>query len=188
MHTISRDAPCYYLTSVAKDRLRIFRTDAINLITCAAIDEARQSGGFSLYAYVIMPDHLHLVTDSALKSAKTMQYINGIISRRLIDYLKAANHESSLRKLEVRISRRRHQYSLWDHHPDARLLLTEEMLMQRVNYTHQNPVRAGLVEHPEDYFWSSVRCWSEKTLENEPLLMNLDRVKWRRGREGKSKK
>lgn len=29
MHTISRDTPCYYLTSVAKDRLHIFRTDII---------------------------------------------------------------------------------------------------------------------------------------------------------------
>ena len=31
MHTISRDSPCYYLTSVAKDRLPVFRTDEIKL-------------------------------------------------------------------------------------------------------------------------------------------------------------
>ena len=60
MHRISHDSPCYYLTSVAKDRLSVFRSDEIKLITCAALNEARQSGKLSVYAYVIMPDHVHV--------------------------------------------------------------------------------------------------------------------------------
>ena len=88
MHTILRDNPCFYLTSVAKDRLPIFRTDALNAVACQALDEARKSGGFAVYAYVIMPDHLHIITDSARKSDETLRYINGIMSRRVIDYLK----------------------------------------------------------------------------------------------------
>jgi hypothetical protein len=55
MHVISRDSPCFYLTTVTKDRLRVFRTDEINLLTCAALNEARQSGRFAYYAYVLMP-------------------------------------------------------------------------------------------------------------------------------------
>ena len=90
------------------------------------------------------------------------------------------NYEASLRKLRHEIRPRHYSYSLWDHHPDARLLLTENMLMQRVNYTHQNPVRAGLVQLPEDYRWSSVRFWSGRLHEDEPLLMDIDRIKWRR--------
>lgn len=179
MHVISRDTPCYYLTSVTKNRLRVFGTDRVKLIICAALDEARRSGKFALYAYVIMLEHLHVITDSALSPSETLQYINGISSRRLIDYLKSMNYQSSLQKLEVQMGRRRHRYSLWDHRPDARLLLSENMLMQRVNYTHQNPVRAGLVQQPLDYFWSSLRCWEGAILENEPLLMDIDRIKWR---------
>src|SRR5437016_2363023 len=113
MHTISRDSPCYYLTSVAKDRLLVFRTNEIKLVTCAALDEAR--------------------------------------------------------------------HSLWDHHPDARLLLTEKMLMQRVHYTHQNPVRANLVQTPGEYRWSSIRYWNGGLSEDEPLRMDIDRIKWRSG-------
>jgi hypothetical protein len=41
MHTISRDTPALYLTAVAKNRLPIFRTDTIKLITCTALNEAR---------------------------------------------------------------------------------------------------------------------------------------------------
>ena len=59
MHVISRYAPCFYLTSVAKDRLPVFLTDEIKTIICAALDAARKSDEFALYSYVIMPDHLH---------------------------------------------------------------------------------------------------------------------------------
>ena len=181
MHIISRDSPCYYLTSVSKDRLPVFRTDEIKLITCAALDEARTSGNFALYAYVIMPDHLHVITDSHLSPSRTLQFINRITGHRIIDYLKERNHESSLKKLRHEIRPRHYSHSLWDHHPDARLLLTEKMLMQRVHYTHQNPVRAGLVKRPEDYRWSSVRCWTGRILDDEPLLMNISRIRWRSG-------
>ena len=181
MHTISRDSPCYYLTSVTKDRLPAFRTDAIKVIVCAALDEARRSGGFALYAYVIMPDHLHVITDSVLSIARTLQFINGITGRRIIDYLKQHNYEASLKKLRHQVRARHYSYSLWDHHPDGRLLLLENMLMQRVHYTHQNARRAGLVSRDEDYRWSSMRCWNGKALEDEPLLMDLNKIRWRSG-------
>ncbi len=51
--------------------------------------------------------------------------------------------------------------------------------MQRVHYTHQNPVRAGLVERAEQYRWSSVRCWNRSAAEDEPLLMDIDQIRWR---------
>jgi len=143
MHVISRDSPCFYLKSVPKDRLAVFRTDEIKTIMCSALDEARKSVGFALYAYVIMPDHLHVITDSILPPSKTLQFINGITGRLIIDYLKEQGYESSLAKLRHEIRPRRYGYSLWDHHPNTRLLLSESMLMERVNYTHQNPVRAG---------------------------------------------
>jgi putative transposase len=181
MHTISRDSPGYYLTAVAKNRLPVLRSDKIKSVACSALNEARRSGKFSLYAYVVMPDHIHVVTDSALRPSKILQFINGITARRIIDYLKEHNYQDSLKKLRHEIRSRRYSYSLWDHHPDARLLLTEEMLMQRVHYTHQNPVRAELVERAEDYRWSSVRCWNGNLLPDEPLLMDLNRIKWRRG-------
>jgi len=182
MQIISRDAPCYYLTSVAKNRLPVFQSEQIKWVTSAAIDEARRSGNFALYAYVIMPDHLHLISDSTLSIAKTLQFINGITSHRVIEHLKTNNYVSSLAKLRRSQGRSRKGYihSLWDHHPDARVLFTEDMLMQRVTYTHQNPVRANLVKQPMEYRWSSVRCWARRTLADEPLRMDLEKIKWRR--------
>jgi REP element-mobilizing transposase RayT len=60
MFAISQDSPAYYLTSVTNSRLPVFRTDKLKQATCAALDEARKSSGALFFAYVIMPDHLHI--------------------------------------------------------------------------------------------------------------------------------
>jgi REP element-mobilizing transposase RayT len=57
---ISRDSQALYITILAKDRLPVFRTNAVKNIVCGALDEARSSGNFLIFAYVIMPDHLQI--------------------------------------------------------------------------------------------------------------------------------
>src|SRR2546428_4560512 len=181
MDFISPNSPAYYLTSVAKNRLPVFRLDTLKTIASAALSEARVSGGFLILAYVIMPDHFHVITDGEKKASLIQRFINGITSRRVIDFLKKDGHTSSLEKLRHEEYRRGHRYSLWDHHPNVRLLTSEGMLMQRVHYTHQNPVRLGLVERAEDYRFSSARIWNRNPLENEPLMLDVEKIKWRRG-------
>ena len=96
MVTISRDSPCLSITAVAKDRLPVFRSDAIKSILCAALDEARRSGGFFIFAYVIMPDHLHIVTNGVRKPSDTLRFIKGVASRRIIQHLKQGGFHTSL--------------------------------------------------------------------------------------------
>jgi REP element-mobilizing transposase RayT len=72
---ISIDTPALFLTAVAKNRLPVFQKDRIKKVTCEAIDEARASCGFLLFAYVIMPDHVHLLTDAPRKASEVLQYI-----------------------------------------------------------------------------------------------------------------
>ena len=52
----------------------------------------------------------------------------------------------------------------------------------RVNYIHQNPVRAGWVERAEDYRRSSVRCWKRWPRDDEPLVPDLGQIVWRKPR------
>jgi len=178
--TISKDDPCLFITAVAKNRLPVFQSDALKIITCGAIDEARTSCGFLLFAYVMMPDHFHVVTDSPRKSSTVLQFIKGIISRRVLGYLKEMKYETSLRKLEHDDWKRNHRYSLWQHDSDVFSIVSESTFMQKVNYIHQNPVRAGLVERAEDYRWSSARAWSKCPNEDEPLKVDMDKIVWRR--------
>jgi REP element-mobilizing transposase RayT len=177
---ISRDNPAYYLTSVAHDRLPVFQTDKLKTIACDALDEARKSARILLFAYVIMPDHVHLITDGSRKVSEVLRYTNGITARRVIDYLKEQNFVISLAKLRHEERPNQYKHSLWEHHPNALSLTSEAMFMQKVNYIQQNPVRAGLVERAEDSRFSSARIWRRMPLDDEPLEVDIKEINWRR--------
>ena len=178
MFRISKDSPVYYLTSVAHDRLPVFKTAKLKTIACNALNEARTSASLLIFAYVVMPDHLHALIGSQRKPSEVLRYVNGISGHRVINYLKEKGFYSSLQKLQRESGNRQHKYSLWDHHPNLKLITTENGLIEKANYIHQNPVRAGLVERAEDYRWSSIRCWQRRPLEDEPLLVDIDQIYW----------
>ncbi len=142
MFRISKDSPVLYLTSVTNSRLPVFRTSRPKELLCEALDEARTSASFLVFAYVIMTDHLHALIGSKRKPSEVARYINGISSWRVINYLREAGYESSLQKLRHATGVRAHKYSLWDHHPNLKLVTTENGLMEKANYIHQNPVRS----------------------------------------------
>ncbi len=83
---ISQDSPALYITIVTKDRLPVFRTKQMTEILCKAIDEARNSAGFLLFAYVIMLDHLHLLTTRPSTTSNVIRVLKGLTARRVIDY------------------------------------------------------------------------------------------------------
>ena len=177
---ISHDSPALYITIVTKDRLPVFRTAQMKEIACRAIDEARKSAGFLLFAYVIMWDHMHLLTSRPSTTSNVLRVLKSLTARRLIDYLEGNGHLSSLAKLQHQERDRKYRYSLWQTEKNVLPIFSEGMFMEKVNYIHQNPVRAELSERAEDYQWSSARIWQRRPYENEPLLMDNNLIHWRR--------
>jgi len=121
-----------------------------------------------------------MLIGSERKPSEVLRYVNGITGRRVISFLQEKGYETSLQKLRHADGPRQHKYSLWDHHPNLKLVTTENGLMEKVNYVHNNPGRAGLVDHAEVYRCSSIRCWLGKPLEDEPLLVDIDQMEWHR--------
>ena len=181
---ISRDSQALFITLNTKDRLEVFRKDEIKKVICDALSEARKSAGLLLFAYAIMLDHLHLITDQPKPISEVLRVVKGITARRVIDYLKEHNYTASLAKLQHEVRDRNYRYSLWQKEKNVFPIFSEGLFMQKVNYTHNNPVRAGMVERAIDYRWSSARIWRGCPLEDEPLLMDIDRIRWRRSKFG----
>ena len=179
MFKISRDNPAYYLTSVTHKRLQIFRTDTIKKVVADALNEARKSGGIMIFAYVIMLDHTHLLTDNAREIKDVLRFMNGISACRIINHLKEGGFEDSLKKLRIAERADEQKYTVYEHHPNAFRITGEDAFMQKVNYIHLNPVKATLVENPDDYLYSSARQWHNRPLEIEPLLTDHMNIDWR---------
>jgi REP element-mobilizing transposase RayT len=181
---ISRDSQALFITLNTKNRLPVFRKDEVKNVLCQAIDEARKSAGLLLFAYVIMIDHLHVITDQSKPISEVLRVLKGITARRVIDYLKERNYSASLAKLQHEVRDRNYRYSLWQTEKNVYPILVKDSSCKKVNYIHNNPVRAGMVERAIDYRWSSARIWQRCPLDDEPLLMDMDRIDWRRAKFG----
>jgi REP element-mobilizing transposase RayT len=179
MAHISKNNPFYFITCVTHKRLPVFRTDKLKSILANAFDEARRSAGFSIFAYVIMPEHFHIVTDSHRTMSETIRFLNGISARRVINYLKENGLTESLNKLRIMDRGSNYKYSLWEHHSNSFSISSEAVLRQKVHYIHCNPVEDGLVGLPEDYLYSSVRFWHKRVIEDEPLMVDIGTIDWR---------
>ena len=87
MATINKDTPClfhHHRNPESPSRVSDRHPERRGL---RVTGRARRSAGFALFAYVIMPEHLHVLADGILQASETLRYINGILSRRVIGYL-----------------------------------------------------------------------------------------------------
>ena len=107
-----------------------------------------------------------------------LRLLNGVAARRIIQYLKENGFERSLFKLRGETRERNHKHSVWQHHPDSLDIFGEDTFRQKVEYIHQNPVRAGLVDDPLEYRFSSARLWAGCEAD-EPLLTDHLEIDWR---------
>jgi len=57
------------------------------------------------FAYTIMPDHFHIITDGKRSPSDSLRFLNGISARKIIDHLKTEGPEQSLDKLRNEIKK-----------------------------------------------------------------------------------
>jgi REP element-mobilizing transposase RayT len=163
----------YYVTTVVHDRLPIFTRPSFIIPLLDSLNFYRHKQDFKLLGHVIMPDHVHLIlwpfgpaTVSEIMRDYKKFTSTRIIRQAEVEQLKAWTAAFERAGRETGRSRNKvWQDSYWDVN-----IYSEHYLRQKLNYLHRNPVRAGLVENPEDYYYSSYRSY----VCGENWLIDLD--------------
>ena len=123
----------FFITSGTHNRRRLFQVPSNATLFVETLQHYRHEGNFKLHAFVVMPDHIHLLlTPQNITLERAIGLIKGGFSRKL---------ESKLPVWQRGFS-------------DHRIRDAEEFAIRR-NYIHQNPVEAHLVETEEAYPFSS---------------------------------
>jgi len=142
------------------DRQPIVRTDADYEALRGFIAEEARAAGVALHAYVLMPNHFHLLLTPTQEGAlaRMMQSVG----RRHVRHFNAQTQRSG---------------TLWEGRYRCAVLQPQAHLLAAMAYLDLNPVRAGLAEAAADYPWSSHRhCIGqavEKGLSTHPLYWAL---------------
>ena len=135
----------HYVTGNVLNRLPIFTREQHCQSFIAALGELLHSWPAKLIAYVLMPDHFHLITNP--KDGRIKEFTGALKSKTAQSIVKAAPSNFQVNadgSHEVR------QQSF-----KAIPLWSAWMIWQKINYIHANPVKAKLVKSSKDYYWSS---------------------------------
>jgi REP element-mobilizing transposase RayT len=111
-----------------------------------------------LYAYVIMENHLHLIASSDDLS-KEIGDFKSFTARKIIEYLKEKDARRVLQQLARHKQRYKKDrtYQLWQEGSHPQQIQGEEMMRQKVEYIHNNPVKREYVDDPVHWRYSSAR-------------------------------
>jgi putative transposase len=149
---------------LCKDRTRLYFLEAL--------DRARKNSGFHLWAYVIMPEHVHLLVwhpEDNYSTAGFLKSVKQSVARRAIGYVRAHAPES-LRLFDT--GQQGCRYRFWENGPGYDRNVTKIATLSKMfDYIHENPVLRGLVDYPEDWYWSSARAWAT----GEDIPISIDR-------------
>jgi REP-associated tyrosine transposase len=123
----------YFVTSATFGRRRLFQVAVNAELFLETLQQYRRDGHYKLHAFVVMPDHIHLLlTPQEMAIERAMGLIKGGFSHRLSS-----------------------KFPVWQRgFTDHRIRSNDEFQARR-EYIHQNPVRARMVELPGLYPYSS---------------------------------
>jgi putative transposase len=108
------------------------------------LKEYSQSAGCSIHGYVLMTNHVHLLlTPQKSESAGNLMKRLG---QRYVQYINRTYKRSG---------------TLWEGRYRSSIIQQQEYLFTCQRYIEMNPVRAGMVDHPGKYRWSSYRVNSQ---------------------------
>ncbi|KAA6463360.1 transposase [Acidobacteria bacterium AB60] len=134
MHLAPQETRTYFVTTVTAQRRRLFQVAANADLLQSTLLHYHAQNRFLLHAFVVMPDHLHvlLTPAPAVSLEKAMQFIKGGFSFRL-----------------------KSQRDVWERSFDESQILSAQRFHTGRRYIEDNPVRCGLVSEPQAYPYSS---------------------------------
>ena len=160
-YKVKLDQQPHFVTCTVVNRLPIFtRPQAVGIVL-DSLRHLQSNGDLLIYAFVIMENHAHLIA-SGRSLSKTIGRFKSFTARKIIDLLIDKGERGILRQLSYarlphKVDR---EYQFWQEGSHPVLLSGEEIMRQRVEYTHNNPVRRGYVDDPVYWRYSSARNYA----------------------------
>jgi putative transposase len=118
------------------------------------LEQTRRNYLFVVHGYVLMPEHFHLlITEPEIGDPSVvMKVLKQNFSRQVkkLEKLTAATQTALWNSTPEPIWQKRfYDFNVW----------SERKRIEKLRYMHRNPVKRGLVEHPEQWRWSSFRAY-----------------------------
>ncbi len=164
----------HFLTFSCYKRLPLFDSDISCQWLIDSLRVVRDTQQVSLIAYVIMPEHVHLLIHPRTESYQISRILAAI--KRPVSKLARAwytQHDPKMMNT-LRVEQGdRVNFRFWQAGGGYDRNITDrDSIRQIADYIHGNPVRRGLAQQPTDWDWSSARYWAGE----RDVQLVMDRV------------
>ncbi|MBC7948795.1 MAG: transposase [Chitinophagaceae bacterium] len=163
-YKIRNQAAIHFITFAVVEWVDVFTRKEYSDIILNSIKHCQDEKGLLLNSWCIMSNHLHLIGSAKNKNlSDILRDFKKFTSKEIVKAIEV-NPKESRGDWMLRIFREEGQrnsrnvsYQFWrqENHPIE--LYSSAFIFQKMNYIHNNPVEAGIVERPEHYLYTSAK-------------------------------
>ena len=153
--------PQFYTATILEWKFLLYN-DLFKNIIIQSLKYLVDNKKIKLYAYVIMSNHIHLIWQALPENDPlkikhsfmiyTAQYMKMELMKNNLKYIK-----------EFKVDKKDRVYQFWKRNAMSIELFSEKVFLQKMNYIHDNPVKARMCKYPEDYKYSSAGFYHDGT-------------------------
>ena len=168
----------YFVSFATVYWMDVFTRPLYLVILEESLQYCRKEKGMELYAYCFMPNHIHLIFRSVNEDPSGVlrdfkKYTSKQVVKAIIDHPEESRKEWLLWMFERAGKKKGNvsRYQFWQHHNKPIELWSTAVIKQKLDYIHNNPIKAGFVTRPEDWKYSSARNYQD-----DHTVMEIDAI------------
>lgn len=160
-YIIREQEKAHFITATVVDWIDVFTRKNYRDCIIDCLDFCIKNKGMTVYGYVIMSNHIHLIIHS--KDGKLSDLIRDFkkfTAKTILEKIQAepeSRRDWMLKRFKIATEShsRNKNYQFWQYGNHAEEIYSEKFMWSKLDYIHLNPVRAGLVVKASDYIYSS---------------------------------
>ncbi len=172
----------YYITMTVVGWVDVFTRKNHREAVIESLKYCQKEKGLIIYAYCIMSNHIHMIVDvnEPYLLKDTIRDFKKFTSKKIVQQIQCereSRREWMLKffEQEAGLSEKHKSYKFWQVGNHAIEVFTEKFVWEKINYIHQNPVKAGLVQNEFNWIYSSATNYQdmESVIEVEKIAQRL---------------
>jgi putative transposase len=154
------ESPCEYYTATILEWKNLLKPEKYKEIILDSFSHLVKEKRVLIFGFVIMDNHIHVIWQALVNNTSEKLRLSFMrYTAQQIKFDLQKFHPKVLERFYVGASDR--EYQFWERKPLSIELYTKEVFLQKLDYIHQNPVKAGLCMMATEYKYSSAKFYEE---------------------------
>lgn len=151
----------FFWTATINSWQRLLQEDRYKQVIINSLEYLSSKEKIDVYAFVIMPNHIHLIWKTKDKNGKETAQ-GSFLKFTAHEFKKLVKQEGKLSLFKVDAENKKHEF--WQRDSLAIQLYTQKVAFQKLNYIHNNPLAEHwqLAKNPCDYKYSSAAFYEKQ--------------------------